>query len=85
LIKGYSRLGRGLTLIHVAMIHTVTTNELSRVFVTTVPGLLGRAKGSRVGVLILVEIKNGVDRSLGIANAEHDCVLIRADDGGELI
>ena len=58
---------------------------LPRVLVAAVPSGLGTREGTRKAVAAGAKIKDGVDSRATRANADHDCVLIRTHDVGDVV
>ena len=60
-------------------------NILPRVFVASVPSGLGTRERAREAVASGLEIEDGVDSVAAATHADHDCVLIRAHDVGDVV
>ena len=72
---------------HVAMVRTTLGHELTRVLVLAVPSGLGTREGTREAVASGLEIEDGVDgvRRATISDSEHDRVLVRTHDLGDVV
>ena len=72
---------------HVAVVRTVLGHELTRVGVVPIPRLLASVERTRVGVALLGEVEDGVDRAGGatVADSDHDRVLVRTHDVGDAV
>ena len=60
-------------------------NVLPRVLVASVPSGLGSRESACEAVASGLEIEDGVDSVAAATHADHDCVLIRAHDVGDVI
>ena len=69
------------------MIQTALRHELTRVLVLPIPSGLGTRQRTREGVRAGLEIEDGVDgvRRATIADSDHDRVLVRTHDLGDVV
>ena len=72
---------------HVTVVQTALGHELSGVPIVRVPRCPDRTKRTRIGVALGLRIEDGVDcaRCATVADSDHDCVLVGADDVSDVI
>jgi hypothetical protein len=69
------------------VVQTVLRHELTRVLVLPIPSGLSTRERTRVAIATGLEIEDGVDgvSRATITDSEHDSVLVRAHDLGDVI
>jgi len=72
---------------HVTVVQTALGHELSGVPIVRVPRCPDRTKRTRIGVALGLRIEDGVDstRCATVADSDHDCVLVGADDVSDVV
>ena len=60
-------------------------HELARVLVLAIPSRLGSRKAACEAVASRTEIEDGVDSVAAATNSDHDRVLVRTHDVGDVV